>query len=242
MQPAFLICTAVLASAGAGMSITINKLGVYLKKEPIPLKKNLNMLDENGLASFRVEQHNKRKIDDEVVKALGTEDYINWIVEDCNTGQDSPYRRCLLFITYYDCPDKVPHVPEECYAGGGFQRLASDSVILRIDNGLDFERKIQAKYLVFGSSGANLWRNSGKFPVLYFFRVNGEYASGREEARRALNKNLFGKSSYFSKVELAFNQASVLPGKKNETIAASEKILSVVLPILEKEHWPDLHK
>ena len=40
-EPAFLICAAVLAIAGGGMSFAIKKFGVYLEKEPCPLKKSL---------------------------------------------------------------------------------------------------------------------------------------------------------------------------------------------------------
>ncbi len=242
MQPAFLICTAVLATAGAGMSVTINKLGLYLKKEPIPLKKSLNRLDENNLAPFTVEPDNKFQIEnEEVLKTLGTNDYIQWIVSDTDAEVTGTTKNCLLFITYYDCPDRIPHVPEECYAGSGFQKLASDSVMLEImdDNGII--RKRHGKYLVFGSPRASIWQSTEKFPVLYLFRVNGEYEGSREEARVALNKNLFGKSSYFSKVEVAFNQSSIPPNKK-EALAATEKLLSVILPVLEKEHWPDMDK
>ena len=242
MQPAFLICTAVLAIAGAGMSVTINKLGVYLKKEPIPLKKALDLLDENDLIPYKVESNNKFKIEnEEVIKALGTKDYIQWIISDTNAEAMGSTKNCLLFITYYDCPDRVPHVPEECYVGGGFQKLASDSVTLEIKGSNGIKRKIPGKYLVFGSPNASIWQSTEKFPVLYLFRVNGEYAGSREDARIALNKNLFGKSSYFSKVELAFNQSSIPPNKK-EAIAATQKLLSVILPVLEKEHWPDIDK
>jgi hypothetical protein len=73
---------------------------------------------------------------------------------------------------------------------------------------------------------------------LYLFRVNGEYAGSREEARIALNKNLFRKSSYFSKVEVIFSQGSIAP-RKEQAVKASEKFLAVILPILETEHWPD---
>jgi hypothetical protein len=236
-----MICTVVLAVAGAGMSVTINKLGVYLKKEPIPLKKSLDFLDDNGLLSYEIEPNKKYKIEnEEVLKALGTKDYIQWIISDTNMEVSGPTKNCLLFITYYDCPDKIPHVPEECYVGGGFQQLAKDNVTLKINNN-GYEKEIPGKYLVFGSPRANLWRSAEKFPVIYLFRVNGEYAGGREEARIALNKNLFGKSSYFSKVEIAFNQISTPPNRK-EAVAATEKLLSVILPILEKEHWPDMDK
>jgi len=39
-------------------------------------------------------------------------------------------------------------------------------------------------------------------------------------------------------VELVFNQAFAAPSKE-QAVAAGEKLLAVVLPILEREHWPD---
>ena len=266
LQPAFLICAVVLATAGAGMSIAIKSFGVYLRKEPLPLKKSLDLLDENDLASYKV--ISKLKIEnEEIVRALGTEDYIQWILEDSDAEANGPVKKCMLFITYYQLPDRVPHVPEECYAGGGFQKLASDSITLEINNpapiepepdrfkpnaeadislkdnwgGTGFERKIRGKHLVFGSTRANLGTRGGKFPVLYFFKVNGDYAASREEARIALNKNLFRKSSYFCKVELVFNQ-TLIPPNKEQAVKAGEKLLAVILPILETKHWPDWEK
>jgi hypothetical protein len=129
-------------------------------------------------------------------------------------------------------------VPEECYAGGGYQRLASDSVSLEIDNKGGFRKSIRGKYLVFGGTKTSQWLSGKKFPVVYLFRVNGEYAGSREEARLILNKNLFRKHSYFSKVEIVFNQASV-EVRKDDAIKTSEKLLAVILPVLEQEHWPE---
>jgi len=237
LQPAFLICVAVLAIAGAGMSIAMKSLGVVLEKEPLPLKKSLDLLDDEDLAPYEV--ISKRKIEnEEIVKELGTQDYIKWVLEDTDAATNSAVRRCMLFITYYKLPDRVPHVPEECYAGSGFQRLASDSVTLEINNNAGFEKKIRGRHLVFGSTTSNFWQSSEQFPVLYLLRVNGEYAGSREEARITLNKNLFRKSSYFSKVEVIFSQCSVAPPKE-QAVKASEKLLAVILPILEGEHWPD---
>jgi hypothetical protein len=234
LQPAFLICVAVLViAAGASM-----KLGV-IEKKFLPLKKSFNYLDEENLAPYKVIE--KLKIEDQdILKALGTQDYIQWVLEDTEAPASSTVQKFMLFVTYYGLADRVPHVPEECWAGGGFQQLASDSVTLEIKKA-GFERKIEGKYIVFGSTKSDFREGSGQIPVLYFFKVNGEYASSRDEARIALNKNLFGKYSYFSKVELVFNQALVAPAKQ-EAVAAGEKLLAVVLPILEQDHWPDWGK
>ena len=242
MQPAFLICAAVLAISGGGMSLAIKSFGIYLKKEPLPLKKSLDLLDEKGLPPYNVVSKDKIE-NEEIVKGLGTEDYIQWVLEDLNAPADSAVRYCLLFITYYELPDKVPHVPEECYMGSGFQRLASDSVTFRLGT-----QKIPARYLVFASTDSEYWQNSPRFSVLYFFKVNKDYVNSREDARLVLNKNIRGKHSYFCKVEWKFfntrfgaegrlGSVKVHPGKE-EAVTASQKLLSVILPILEKEYWP----
>ena len=240
LQPAFLICVLVLAVAGAGMSVTMKKLGIVFKKEPLPLKKSLEGLDERDLTPYKVVL--KQKIQNpDTLKALGTDDYIQWILEDTEQAADSPVKECLLFVTYYRLPDRVPHVPEECWTGGGYQQLGSEAVTFKINNGEGFDTNVPAKYLVFGPKKTGLWQGGERIPNLYFFKVNGQYAGSREEARIALNKNFFGRESYFCKVELVFNRSSIAPSKE-QAVAASEKLLSVILPIFEQDHWPDWKK
>lgn len=203
------------------------------------MKKSLDLLDEKALAPYKVVS--KPKISNqEVIDSLGAQDYIQWILEDADAAVDSAVRNCSLFITYYDLPDRIPHVPEECYTGGGHQRLTSDSVTFEI-NKQGIMEKIPGRYLVFASTNSNYWGMDTKFSVLYLFNVNESYANSREDARFALNKNIFSKYSYFSKVEWKFFNIRfgkpIYPGKE-EAIAASQKLLSIILPILEKEHWP----
>jgi hypothetical protein len=246
LQPAFLICVVVLAiAAGATMKLKV------IQKVFLPLKKSFDALDESKLAPYKVVE--KLKIEnEEVLKALETQDYIQWILEDTEAPADSAVKKCVLFVTYYGKPDRVPHVPEECYTGGGFQilkpdtggrfgcqmgQLAPDNVTFRIKKA-GFEREIDGQCIVFGSKKSNFLQRVERFPVLYFFNISGEYAGSRNKARIALNKNLFQKYSYFSKVELVFNQMPAMPSRE-EAVIAGEKLLSVVLPILEQEHWPD---
>jgi hypothetical protein len=232
-QPAFLICVAVLVAAEIIRPIVG---AVIPEKEPLPLKKSLDLFDQEQLAPYKVVS--KQKIENEdIVKELGTKEYIQLVLEDTEVVGESPVKSLSLFITYYDHPDRVPHVPEECRAGAGQQQLASDSVTFEIDRG-DFKRKVPGKYLVFGSKQGGLWASSAKLPVLYFFRVNGVYGGSRDEARIALNKNLFSKHSYFCKVEFAFNQSLAALGKQ-DAVRAGEKLLAVILPILEAAYWPD---
>jgi hypothetical protein len=265
LQPAFLICAVVLALAGGGMTMAIRSFGVYLKKEPLPLRKSLELLEEcrpggDGIGPYIVVR--KLRIEnDDVLKVFGTEDYINWVLEDTEQPRHSAVCRCTLFISYYKLPDQVPHVPEECYTGSGYQRLASDGVTISLsadrqasaerDAGGDKQqiRQIPARYLTFESTssrpGAGNWVSGTRFAILYLFNANGVYANNREDVRIILGKNIFGKHSYFSKVEWQFfgNRfgMKIYPDKE-ETLAASRKLLSIILPVLEEQYWPVLEK
>lgn len=240
MQPAFLICAAVLGMAGGGMSLAIKHFNMHLKKDPLLLKRSLDLLDANGLGPYRVVSRS-RIPEDDVVKELGTEDYIQWVLEDADAAADSSVRRCLLFITYYGLPDLVPHVPEECYAGSGYQRLASENVKLEL-NISGVVRGLNGRYVVFGDQESAGWESAAEFAVLYVFRVNGEYANTRDKTRFILNKGIFERHSYFSKVEWKFFNSGLgqlIYPNKEEAIAATEKLLAVILPVLEKECWPE---
>jgi hypothetical protein len=243
LQPAFLICVCLLATTAGVMSATIKMAGIYLKKEPLPLKKTLSDLDKSNLGPYKVVAKSKIENQD-VLNTLGTEDYIQWTLEDTNEPEGSATRFCTLFITYYATPDKVPHVPEECYIGGGFERVSSDEVAIKIDStpsGAAGQQQVSARYLVFGRTNPDPLVGKATFSVLYIFSVNGQYAGSREDTRLILNKNLFGKFSYFSKVEWKFyngNFGRLIYPNRPQTISASEKLLKVILPVLEKEHWP----
>src|SRR3989339_2247357 len=121
LQPAFVICVLVLLLSGIVMS------KFHIEQEPWPLQKPLALLDEDGLGAYRVVK--KLTIEDEdVLSQLGTEDYIQWFLEDIEASNDSPVRKVMLFITYYPLADREPHVPEECYVGTGHQLLSSEDM------------------------------------------------------------------------------------------------------------------
>jgi hypothetical protein len=236
-QPAFLICTAVLALAGVGMSLATQRLGLYLKKEPLPLKKPLDAIEEGRLAPYRVSARVPIE-DGDILRSLGTRDYIQWVLEDPREAAQSPVRKMLLFITYYQQPDRVPHVPEECYTGGGYQQLATNAISFNIGASGDLH-EIPGRYLLFDRVSHDVSLAVPQFPVVYLFRVNGEYAGSRDEVRLALNKNIFSRHAYFCKIEMVLNQSAAAPTREAAS-AAGERLLAVLLPLLEQEHWPDL--
>ncbi len=241
LQSTFLICVLVLAIAAVSKKAMIKISGIAVTKEAIPLKKSMDDIDESLLTPYIITRRGKIENLD-VLESLGTDEYIEWILEDTETGKYSPTRYCSLFITYYTGdPDQVPHVPEECYTGSGNQQLASRTIRLSIGKD-DQKRELDAKSLVFRPGNDTEW-NVTNFSRLYFFRANGFYANSREGVRAIMFKNIFGKYSYFSKVEWEFFGMSAhgtkIRPKQDEIAEGSEKLLSILVPLLENEHWPD---
>lgn len=254
LQPSFLVCAAVLAFAAGFKETIIEKTGMHFTKLPLELKKPLDDLDESRLTGYRVVRKSKIENHD-VLESLGTDDYIQWFLEDTHADSSSPVRFCYLFITYYTGdPDQVPHVPEECVTGAGDQMLARGISTLRLDvgdaniSGIEIEDgkcDLDVRYLTFSRKNSNIWESDFKYGVTYFFKVNGDFSSSRDGTRALMGQNLFGKYSYFSKVEWKFlgqTSSGSIYAHKEEILAASEKMLSVLLPLLEDDHWPDWDK
>jgi len=234
-QPAFIACVVVLGTGILGMSAIERAMGLVVSKQPLPLRTSLDQLAPEALAPYRLRKRFTIE-DSDLLQSLGTRDYIQWVLEDPRRGVSDPAREVLLFVTYYAQPDRIPHVPEECYLGNGFQRLATDTVALKIPAS-GGTRVVPARSLLFGRTNTSLWARDAQVPVVYLFRVNDAYVSSRDEARLALNRNLFGQASYFAKVELVFNRSAAALSV-GQAQAAAQDILSVVLPILEQDHWP----
>ena len=241
-KPAFVVCMAVLLSAAIAKEAVIRVLGVQMVKESIALQHPLDEMNDAVLAPF-VLKNNMRIQNRDVVESLGTEEYIQWLLEDTEAKPNTPTRYCSLFITYYTGnPDMVPHVPDECYVGGGNTRESAETVTIkgsRLDReGLDFQ------YLVFKNVDRQTMRED-EFSVQYFFHANGDYCSNRTDTRLKLGSNWFSKYSYFCKVEWKFSGVSsfgpVYPDKQ-QTLDASAKLMKVLLPELENNHWPDWEK
>jgi hypothetical protein len=98
--------------------------------------------------------------------------------------------------------------------------------------------EIPGRFVTFSRANSELWSSGLSFPVLYLFNVNCAYTNTRTEARFILGKNIRGKHSYFSKVEMVFNQMRKQPDQ-DSAVRVCEKLLGVLLPVLEQDHWPD---
>jgi len=240
LQPAFLISTICLLLTSGFISYYKAHYGIARIKKPLPLKQSFDILDETLLEPYKVIDKSKIENQD-ILESLGTEDYLQWVLEDTSVDSMSPVRNCSVFVTYYTGnPDQVPHVPEACYTGGGNQVENSSLVDIYIGdvNIPSVPRKISATALTFTRKSTEIWQASSEFVVIYFFKVNGEYKGNRTAVRLALG-DLTSEYSYFSKVELKFFNAKGLYPDKQQSMDAAGRLLRVLLPVLERNHWPD---
>jgi hypothetical protein len=246
LDPAFLICLAALVSASAGFAITGR---AKVQKEAMPLKKPLAELDEKAIAPYKVVDKGKIRYAD-VIKALGTEEYIQWQLEDTSVEAGSPVRFISLFVTYYTGKtlDAVVHTPEACYLGGGnLPGGAYNEEFVLSDWSKDKlagkEVSVPVRCAVFSKGSTQAWESESPFTVMYTFKVNGTYLRDRTATRAALNWNM-SRYAYYAKVEWLFfgpgsmGSSRVYPSKE-EANKASRRLLSVIVGELERSHWPD---
>lgn len=240
LQLPFVLCTAFILITAVFNAGYRKFHGIAQIKKALPLKLSFDELDEKLLAPYKV--LNKSKIENQdIIESLGTEDYLQWAFEDTSVDAMSPVKNCSVFVTYYTGnPDQVPHVPEACYTGGGNQIESSTSVSLEVGdvNMPQIPKQIPATSLVFTRKSAEIWESSSAFAVIYFFKVNGKYKSDRTAVRIALG-DLTSEYSYFSKVELKFFNARGISPDSAQSVEAAGRLLKVLLPVLEKNHWPD---
>jgi hypothetical protein len=240
LKSSFIVCVAVLLIAAATKAIIINIYGVYTVKKAIPLQKPLEEMDDKALTPYVLKEQSRIE-SREVLESLGTEAYLQWMLEDVEAEKNSPTRFCSLFITYYTgTPDMVPHVPDECYAGGGNTPLGKKT--LTADLSSIGRKDLEFQYIRFSQVSDSLMRGDVQFSVQYFFHANGKYCKDRTETRLLLGSNWFSPYSYFCKVEWKFygiDSFGVIYPEEDQTLRASSRLLEKLLPVLEDEHWPD---
>jgi len=189
---------------------------------------------------------NVLEIKPEILDSLGTDQYIQWVLLDqthCDgspaadgSGAPPPEDVVQLFVTYYTgAPDQVPHVPEECYMGGGGYHVKTESIMDVPMPALGPGQTVPVKVVEF--EGPSHATGGGVKMVMYLFQTNGQFCADRMGVRSVL-ADPFVRHAYFSKLELTFGMQDALP-MRDKAIEAGKRFLAIVIPILLKDHWPD---
>lgn len=237
----FVVIAVVLLVAGLGIRAAAEKFRLHFRKLPVYMQQSLDAFAREDLGRYRIidmdpdtKEIDTIKIPDDVIEELGTDMYLQAVVEDTQLPNNDPTRLMTLFVTYYTGdPDQVPHVPDVCYVGGGHESVSAENLVVSVPGIGQNSDKLPIRVLEF-TQGKFL---GGVKPVMYFFSVNGGYTETRAGARKAL-ADIRERYAYFSKVEVAFADRSRQPDKQ-QAVQACERLLQVVVPLLHEKYWPD---
>lgn len=230
--PAFLAALLVLASSGTYLRYAKARGQLNILKKAAPLQRSLTDMRRDALLPYVV--RDSGRLPPESEEELGTREYLEWAMEDPGAPEDSWRRAFSLFITYYTGkPDQVPHVPEECYVQGAFQKDRDDVLETHSSSS---SSTVSLRRLTFLPP----YRRGPRPIVYYSICVNGDFYTDRYLVRIRMGSP-GERYLYYSKVEIAFrvratDEASDLPAMDR----LAEQLMGRVIPVLVREHWPDM--
>jgi hypothetical protein len=239
----FVTCVVTLVAFALVLSGAKEMFGLYFRKEAVPLKKRLARMEKSKLApQYGLHPNPPPPLNDDVIKTLGTEEYLNWRIVDRTRSQSDPTCVANVFITYYTGqPDMVPHVPDECYKAGGYDIAETRNTLVHVPGVRAREDEVPIRAVLLEQRGSLLRRgaNQDLACVMYFFHCNGEYATTRNDVRR-LQSSLWDRYAYYAKIEVRFTDFSLMrTAGFDASVEAIGPLLEKLLPILLEDHFAD---
>ena len=261
-QPGFVVVFTIMLLAALGLNTAINAMGLYFKKEAVPLRVSLDVLPRQMGPWWQVAKDLPMSAEEQ--EALATKDYISREFIDSRLlmkltkpitfanweSFTDPQRQQLAFMIRQRAPqgwirlhmayytglvDTVAHVPERCYVGGGFDPVNPRVVSLdAFKNDPKRPPAIKAKYIDFTDRAAG---NSTMQNVAYFFQVNGCYEYDSLGGVRLRLQDIRERYAYYCKVELM----TVLGDKSDVAITTMTDFLESAMPDIERS-LPDWTK
>ena len=232
----FVLTACILAVTAVAVPTVSKRLRMNFRKEAIPLRAALRNLDKSRLGRFRFVQANQ--LSAPIIEALGTAEYIDWVLEDTTyAGSVDPRRIVRLHVTYYTGqPDPVPHTPDVCLPASGYEIVQAENTSLSVPE-LGESKQIPVRVLTFVRSA--LYEDA-KPVVIYTFHCNGRFSATREGVRLATG-NPLDRYAYYSKVEVSYGWDGATPSfpTPEQATAACAELFRRVLPVLVEQHWPD---
>jgi hypothetical protein len=227
----FALAVIVLAGGAIGLKAAKARGLLQVIKGPLPILKSLHDLDKSALSPWRYVS--SRRLPEDTIGELGTEEYIEWTLE--NPTATAPWARTAsLFVTYYTGKqDQVPHVPEECYLTQAFS-LDSDEE-LTIAAPMAGEDSLPVRLLRFSPPPNVMIGDSARTYVYYLIAVNGDFYNSRNRVRLRMIDDR-ETHLYYSKIEVSFRAAGSVD--RSEMDALAGKLLGAAITELARSHWP----
>lgn len=239
-HPPFVTCVVILVVAAVCTGPVADWMDIVLRKDPAPLRKPLPELNKDALGEYRWPVGGAHTIDAALLASLGTEEYIDWeFIDTTEAGAGNPLRRVRAFVTYYTGkPDLVPHTPDVCYRGSGYEITKTGNPTLELQDAESEPLSVPARAVTFVKSSV---KYNEEFTVVYTIHCNGKFVNTRTDVRWRL-ANPAHKGAYYCKVEVSFGREGSKHRRnagREETIQAAEKFLARFLPVLLRDHLPD---
>ena len=235
LTPPFVIAV-LLLSVGVLNGSLSTWMGFNRIKRSLSLRAPLSMLQLARLVPYKVIRKLFHK--PEVVSALGTDEYISWVLEDLSVPRGDPLRYGHLDVTYYTGGHYlVPHTPDICRMGSGYMPAVPHENIGVDVEGLGLEEdRLPVRVCTFQKTAVY---DKEEVSVVYTFFCNGGYVETARGVRLRVNDPT-KIHTFFSKVEISFlGGGGVEAPSRAKTIEGAEKLFRVVLPVLMEDHWPD---
>ncbi len=243
----YAVCLLTLAVLATSMQWLVQQGELHFRKQPVPLKQSLKLFQRSALLpQYELAPQAPPRIDPDTEQSLGTTEHVTLWIHDRNKPASDPTSFASVFITYYTGkPDMVPHVPDECYLAGGFDRINTPFTARVPAVGVHGEdADVPVRVIQFRSRSGRLGavQSSGaELTVMYFFLVNDSYATTRNEVRAMLG-GPFQRFAYYAKFEVRFmsRDGRGATADADASLAALEPLLDKLLPILFTEHFQTL--
>lgn len=208
------VAAALLLAGILGLETVKAQLGVVLRKKPIPLRRELELLSDRFGAYAMVSAETMSR---EVESSLGTPHYISWVFQDTRLAPGVEGSAVRLHVAYYTgTADTIPHVPELCYVASGVEAVDSRQIEVELDaaglrTGADGEpeattgsgrtvrlpsRRIPMHLFTFRPRGGD-----DSASVFYFFLANGRLFGSKRGVRLSAI-NIRDRYAYYCKIEL----------------------------------------
>ena len=229
-SPMFIVSTVLLLLATTALPIGLDALSEYYSKEPIQLRRSLDLFDTAGMPSFQLVLGEGDFVSLTKEPEIETDEWFALTFEEKAApahGQEST--DTFLFVTYYSDPrNQVAHTPEVCYRQGGATVHLITSIPVNTPDLVPSAAKIDAKLLEI--------EQGGKYMILlYVFYCNGRFYKDREQVRFAIGWP-GDRYIYFSKIETLTGWR--MGTDRQVAIDRCKRLLSEALTLLVKEHYP----
>jgi exosortase len=130
-----IVAAGVLLLSAASMQAAIAGLGIHLKKLPIQAAEGRQVSAIPKETDSWIQVGTDEVMSAEMLEELGTKNYLNRVYRQKQVAAGKTPRHVTLHLAYYTgMIDTVPHVPERCMTGAGFQMVAdSKDLPLKFD-------------------------------------------------------------------------------------------------------------